>query len=302
MRRMEFWKNRAYYLMILPALLVYFAFAYLPLPGVIVAFKDYNFQDGIFKSPFIGFKNFEFFFKSEYALRTTLNTLWINSNNIFWGTILAVTFAIMLNEVRILVLKKAYQNLMFIPYFLSTIVIARFVYMMFSPDLGLVNQILNSLGLHRVMWDVNPAYWVKILVGVNLWKYTGYNVIIYLAVIMGIDDGLYEASALDGAGRMKQLRYITLPMLVPTIIILTLLSIGRIFFGDFQLIYSIIGEKGQLYPTTDVIETYVFRAVKNSADFSMAGAVGLYQSIVGFILVFGSNTLVKFYNKDYSLF
>lgn len=302
MKKMELWKNREYYIMIIPAFIVFFLFSYLPLPGIIIAFKDFNFQDGIFGSPFVGLKNFTFFFKSEYAWRTTFNTLWINLNNIVWGTIIAVAFAIMLNEIKNAFLKKTYQNLMFIPYFLSTIVIAKFVNLLFSSDLGLVNQTLNFIGHANIQWYIQPRYWVKILVGVNIWKGTGYAVIIYLSVIMGIDEGLYEAAGLDGAGRWKQIRYITIPMLIPTIIILTLLSIGRIFFGDFQLIYSIIGENGALLPKTDIIETYVFRAVKNSAEFSMAGAIGLYQSLLGFMMIFGSNFLVKLYNKDYSLF
>lgn len=300
---MEVWKNRQYYLMIIPACLVFFLFAYLPLPGIIIAFKDYNFQDGIFGSPFVGFKNFLYFFKSSEAFVTTFNTLWINFNYIFWGTLLALIVAIMLNEVRQNLLKKLYQNVIFLPYFLSAIIAARFVYMIFATDSGLMNHFLQTLGGEPVQWYMDPKYWVKILTGLNVWKNTGYAAIIYLAVIAGIDEQLYESASLDGATRWQKIRYIMVPFLIPTIIILTLLSIGRMFFGDFQTIYAILGDlNGQLYPTTDIIETYVFRAVKMNAEFSMAAAVGLYQSIMGFILVFGSNYLVKRFNKDYSLF
>lgn len=303
LKKLEFWKNHQYYLMIFPAFLIFFLFSYLPLPGIIIAFKEYNFKDGIFGSKFIGLKNFLFYFKSSDALNTTINTLWINFNYILWGTIISVILALMLNEIGKAFVKKIYQNLMFLPYFLSVIIVAKFVYMFLKTDGGLINQILHSLQIEPVQWYMHAEYWVKILVGLNIWRFAGYNVIIYLAVIASIEYDLFEASALDGATRWRQIIYIIIPYLIPTIIILTLLSIGRIFFGDFQMIYSIIGEKnGQLYPTIDIIETYVFRAVKMNAEFSMASAVGLYQSIVGFVLVFGSNLLVKRYNKDYSLF
>lgn len=288
--------------MALPAVLIFFLFSYLPVPGMIIAFKNYNFKDGIFGSPFIGLKNFEFFFKSEYAFRTTFNTLWINFNSILWGTIIAVFFAIILNEINNRYAKKIYQNLMFLPYFLSAIIIGKFVSMIFSDDMGLMNQLLGILGMSSVDWNMHAEYWVKIIVGVNIWKGTGYAVIIYLSTIAGIDNEIYESAELDGATSIKKIRYITIPFLIPTIITLTLLSIGRIFFGDFQTIYAIIGENGTLLPTTDIIETYVFRSVKTSAEFGMSGAIGLYQSIVGFVMILGSNLLVRAYNKDYTLF
>ena len=211
-------------------------------------------------------------------------------------------FAIMLNEMRNMHLKKLYQNLMFIPYFLSVIILSRIVGMIFNNEIGFANRLIEFLGGDPISWTTEAKHWVKIIVGTNIWKGVGYGVIIYLSTIVGIDKGIYESSYLDGANRLQMIRYITLPLLVPVIIILTLLSIGRIFFGDFQTIYAIVGNNGALLETTDIIETYVFRAVKNSAEFSMAGAVGMYQSVVGFIVILGSNTLVKLYNKDYSLF
>lgn len=302
LRKAELWKNRAYYLMALPAIILFFLFAYLPMPGIIIAFKDYNFVDGIFGSPWAGLKNFQFFFKSIYAGRTTFNTIWINLNNLVWGTTVAVAFAIMLNEIRHRTLKRVYQNVMFLPFFLSAIVVGKFVSMMFSDKLGLVNQFLDLIGASSIPWYSSPEYWVKIIVGTNIWKGTGYSVIVYLATITGIDDELYTAAQLDGASRLQCIRYITLPLLVPTVIILTLLAIGRMVYGDFGTIYAMVGDTGKLMPTTDIIETYVFRAVRTSAEFSTAAAVGLYQSVVGFILVAGSNLAVRLYNKDYSLF
>lgn len=298
----EIWKNKSYYLMMLPAALIFSLFTYLPMPGIIIAFKNYNYQDGIFGSPFVGLNNFKFFFKSSYALRTTLNTVWINFNNILWGTIVAVVFALILNEIREKKAVRVYQNLMFLPYFFSAIVVGKLVGMMFSDQYGVVNQVLKSFHFHDIQWYETAKYWVKILVGTSIWKGTGYSVIIYLSTITGIDEELFEASSLDGASRWQQIRYVLVPLLIPTIVILTLLNIGRIFFGDFGLIYSVVGDNGLLMPKTDVIETFVFRSVRQSAEFSMSAAVGLYQSIVGFILVFVSNMLAKLYDEDYSLF
>ncbi len=306
MFKRELWKNRYYYLLALPAIALYFIFSYAPMPGIIIAFKNYNFRDGIFGSPWYGFKNFEFYFKSDDFLRTTINTLWINFNNILWETVLAVIFAIFINEVRKTFYKRAFQILMFLPYFFSSIIVAKFVNLLFNIDYGIINHGLAALGTAPVQWYLDPQYWVKILVGTHLWKHVGYSVIIYLATITGIDSELFEASSIDGASRLRQIRHILLPNLIPAIITLSLLSIGRIFFGNFQLIYAITENNGALIPTTDVIETYIYRSVNGSgggaSNFGLLGAVGLYQSVVGFILVFGSNLAVKKYEKDYSLF
>ena len=286
-----------------PALIIYFLFSYAPMYGILIAFKKYNFKDGIFGSPWNGFNNFLFYFKTDDFYRTTFNTLWINFNNILWEAVLAVLFAIFLNEIRNRFIKKSFQILMFLPYFFSAIILGKFVTLLFSIDYGLVNQVLKAFDGQPVDWYLQPQYWVKILVGAHLWKHTGYSVIIYIASITGIDSELFEASAIDGATRFQQIRRILLPHLIPVVITLMLLSIGRIFFGNFDLIYSITSSNGALIPTTDVIETYIYRCVASGLqDFGMLGAVGLYQSIVGFILVFGSNLAVKRYNSDYSLF
>ena len=298
----EIWKNKLYYLIALPGILYFVIFAYLPMPGIIIAFKDYNYLDGIFGSKWVGFKNFEFFFKSEYAWKTTFNALFINGNYIVFGTVTAILFSLMLNEIRQVVFKKLYQNLMFLPYFISTVVVAQFVYIILSDEYGLLNIFLKAFGLDAVQWYQNASYWVPILVIINIWKTTGYSVIIYLATIAGIDEGMYEAAYLDGATRFQKIWYITLPCLIPTVIILTLLAIGRVFYGDFGTIYPLIGENGQLFATTEVIDTYVFRAVSRMNELCMPAAVGLYQSVCGFILVLGSNLLVKRINNERSLF
>jgi len=304
LKKSELWKHKSLYLMILPAAAVFFCFSYLPLPGSIVAFKNYNFRDGIFGSPWVGMKNFMFYFTSGYIWRTTRNTLWINFNSMVFGTILAVSFAIFLNEVKRKSFRKMYQNIMFLPYFLSMIVVAEFVKILFSDKYGLVNNTLTALGVNPVDWYISPQYWVRIIVSTELWQSTGYTVVIYLAAITGIDHELFEASALDGANRLQEILFIMLPMLAPTIITLVLLKVGRIFFGNFQLIYAIVRDvHGVLYETTDVIDTYVFRTMRDQyVNFPVATAAGLYQSLMGFIFVFGANTLVRKYDKSYALF
>ena len=289
--------------MILPAAIVFFCFSYLPLPGSILAFKDYNFRDGILGSRWVWFDNFKFYFTSGYLWSTTMNTLLINSLTILFGNVIAVAFAIMLNEIKNKFAKKLYQNLMFLPYFLSVIVVAQFLQILFSNKFGLINGILSQLGLEPVDWYISPQYWVQIVVGASIWKTTGYTVIIYLATITGIDGGLFEASALDGAKRWQEIFYIMIPMLMPTIVMLVLLDIGTIFFGNFQLIYAIVqNQHGALYKSIDVIDTYVFRALRDNANFSVSSAAGLYQSVMGFIVVCASNALVKRYNDGYALF
>ncbi|MGU3470114.1 ABC transporter permease [Paenibacillus sp. D51F] len=298
----EMKRNYPYYLMMLPAAIILFLFSYLPLPGIIIAFQDFNFMDK-FRSPFVGFDNFMFYFTSIYAFRTTFNTIFINLNYIFWTTLVSVLIAILLNELRLKIASKIYQNLMFLPYFISAVVIGKLVTQIaFSDKNGIANQILGLFGQDPIQWSQNPAPWAWIIIGAHVWQAAGYSTIVYLASITGIDDHLFEAASLDGANRWQQIRLILLPMLTPAIIIMTLLSIGGILRGDFGTIYAIIGDNGLLFERTDVIDTYVFRAVKQAADFGTTAAVGLYQSVVGFILVFGSNALVRRYNKDNALF
>ncbi len=298
----EMRRNWPYYLMMAPAALVLFIFSYLPLPGLVIAFMDFNYVDK-FSSPWVGLANFKFYFTSSYAFQTTFNTLFININYLVWTTLFSVLFSILLNELRSKFAKKIYQNAMFLPYFFSSVIIGKLITtILFSDSYGLVNQIITALGGEAILWSQTPNPWAWIIIGTHLWQVAGYNSIVYLASITGIDDQLYEAASLDGATRWQQLWRITLPLLLPTIITMSLLSIGNMLRGDFATIYSIIGDNGLLYKYTDVIDTYVFRAIKSAADFGPTAAVGLYQSVVGFILVWGSNSLVKLYDKDYALF
>jgi putative aldouronate transport system permease protein len=303
--RNEFIRNRYLYLLALPALAIYVIISYGPLPGIIIAFKQYNFKDGVWGSPWAGLANFIFYFATDDFKRTTFNTFWINFNEWFFETLVAVLFAIFINEIRRKFFRSAYQFFVFLPYFFSPVIVARLVYLLFNIDYGIVNQTLHALGASTVQWYFEPQHWVKIIVGADVWKYAGYSVIIYLATIVNIDSEMFEASAIDGANRFQQIRHILMPNLVPTIIMLGLLSVGRFFFGDFQLIYAITYNNGQLIPTTDVIETFIYRAIKGAqvgGDFGVMGAVGLYQSVVGMVLVLGTNALVRRIDRESALF
>ncbi|UKS28303.1 ABC transporter permease subunit [Paenibacillus sp. HWE-109] len=299
----ELWTNRPYYLMALPGLLILFAFSYLPYPGIIIAFKNFNPIKGIFGSPWSGLDNFRFFLSNGDFLRITFNTFWINFNQILWGTILAVVFAVLLNEIKNNGMKKWFQSILFLPYFFSFVIVGKLVLLIFKNENGLANEWIEIFHGVPIDWYTSPQYWVKIIASASIWKNVGYSVIIYLAVITSIDEEMMEAASLDGASRVQKIQFILLPNLVPTVIILTLLSIGRIFFGDFALIYAIVENNGLLFSTTDVIDTYIYRALINGGqEYGMITAIGICQSILGFLVVVGSNWAVKRYDKDYSLF
>lgn len=298
----EIKKNRYIYLLAIPGILYFLIFNYLPMFGIIIAFKEYQIDKGIIGSQWNGLKNFVFFFTSGHAWRVTRNTILLNMMFIATITFCQVTVSIMLNEVKNKLFKRVSQSIMFLPFFMSWIVVSVIVMGLLESDTGTVNSLLSGLGLEQVSWYSRPELWPAILAVLNIWKWTGYGVVIFLATISGIDNEYYEAATIDGANKFQQIIHITLPLLVPTIMILTLLSIGRIFFGDFGMIYGLIGDNAMLFPTTDVIDTYVYRALRQMSDFGMAGAVGLYQSVMGFILVFASNQLARRYKSDGALF
>jgi len=287
-----------FYLMILPGVLFFFVFSYLPMLGVIIAFKEYNFSDGILGSPWAGLSNFEFFFTSPDLFRVTYNTLFLNVLFIGFGTLFAISVAILLNEIRSRKGARIFQTAIFFPYFISWIVVSLILGTFLATDKGIINNLLADLGLNRIEFMNSPELWPLILVVVYLWKTTGYGVIIYLAAITGINPEYYEAARIDGASRFQQIYHILLPQLVPTILILVILAVGRIFHGDFGMIYALVGDNGQLYPTTDVIDTYVFRSMRTLGDMGMTSAVGLYQSLMGFIMVVLTNWFSRKLNDD----
>lgn len=295
-------KYRVLLLMLLPAVLYTLLFSYLPMVGTLMAFKDYNYADGIFHSPWCGFRNFKFFFSSGQALKITLNTLGYNLLFIAVGTVLQVTVAILLSELKGNWFKKTAQSMMFLPYFISWVIVSVIAYNLLSYDSGMINSFLSKCGMEKISFYEDARFWPAILAFFNVWKGVGYGSVMYLAAIMGIDTSMYEAAEIDGANVFQRIIRITLPCLAPTLITLFLLSLGGIFRGNFDMFYNLIGNNGILYDATDVIDTFTFRALISSNDFGMASASGLYQSAFCFLTVVAVNKLVKKYNDNYALF
>lgn len=293
-------KNRGLTALTLPAVIVMFMMCYLPMFGIIIAFKDYDYSLGILHSHWNGFKNFEFFFKSSDAWRITRNTLLYNSAYIIAGTSISVAFAICMNELSKRWI-KVYQTIMFIPYFISWIVVGYLMMSFFDTQYGLVNKIISNFGGTPIGWYNTKVYWPFILIFMNLWKYVGYNTIIYYATIIGIDPSFYEAAKLDGAGGMQMIKYITLPMLKKMIIILFILSLGNIFRGDFGLHYFGTNNAGALYSVTDIIDTYAFRALREMGDIPMASAVSAFQSVIGCITILAANKIIRKIDEESAL-
>ncbi|WP_227872358.1 ABC transporter permease [Paenibacillus albus] len=290
-------------LMCLPAIIFFLIFAYLPMPGLYLAFIKYNYTDGIFHSKFIGMENFRFLVMTGDLWRLTFNTIAYNLGFIIFGNLLQIFVAILLNELRKKWFKKVSQTLMFLPFFISFVIIGLIAYNILSYDYGILNNILKSLGADPVKTYSNGHIWPFIILITYLWQSTGYGSIVYFAAIMGLDSEVVEASEIDGANALQRIRYIVLPWLKPTFIILLLFSLGGVLRGNFGLFYNLVGANNTaLYATTDIIETYVFRSLMNNFNFSMGSAVSLYQSVFGFIVVLSANWLVKKASPDNSLF
>lgn len=291
------------YLMMLPGTVYLIINNYIPMGGLILAFKRFNYSLGILKSPFSGLSNFTYLFMGSDAWNIAKNTIGYNLVFIILGTVLAITVAILLNDIGNVKTKKTYQTLILIPYLISIVIVSYIVYAFLSQDSGFVNNtILKALGKEPISWYTSPGYWPFILIFVYLWKSFGYNSIIYFATIIGIDSSLYEAAVMDGATKQKQIWYITLPSLKPTIITLVLLSVGRIFYSDFGLFYQVPMNSGPLLNATSTIDTYVYRALLTLNDVGRSSAAGFMQSILGFIVVFSANLFVNKIDKENALF
>ncbi|KIL40740.1 sugar ABC transporter permease [Gordoniibacillus kamchatkensis] len=301
----DFRKQKYLFILLLPGTLYLLVNNYLPMIGTIIAFKKVNYVKGIFGSPWVGFDNFKFLFTTTDAYVITRNTVLYNLVFIALGLLFAVAFAVLLNEIRIRFVAKFFQSALFFPHFLSFVVVGYLVYSLLSIENGFVNKhLLSVLGKDPINWYNEPNYWPFILTSVHLWKSVGYGTVIYLAAIVGVDASYYEAALIDGASKWKQFTNVTLPSLVPIITILTLMSIGHIFYADFGLFYQVPLNSGMLYPTTLVIDTYVYNILTSPlhGDLGMATAAGLYQSLVGFVLVLLSNGLIRKINKENALF
>ena len=291
------------YLMALPGILYLLINNYLPMTGLVVAFKEFNYRDGIWGSPWNGVNNFKYLFSTSTSLIITRNTLLYNLAFIVLNTLVALTIAILLNEIRKGIHIKFFQTVILLPYLLSIIIVGYLVYALLGNDLGFVNtQILTKLGMNTIEWYSQPKYWPFILLFVNTLKNFGFLAIIYYASVISIGKDYYEAAELDGAGKMKQIWYITLPFLKPTIIMMVLLAVGKVFYSDFGLFYQVPQNSGALFSVTNTIDTYVYRSLIQLGDVGMASAAGVYQSIVGFILVFLTNLLVRKISPSNALF
>lgn len=296
----HFWKNRELFLLSLPGIVYKLIFAYLPMIGLVIAFKNYRYDKGIFGSDWAGLKNFKYLFTGDAAWRITRNTVLYNAGYIILTTCVALLFAILLNELKAKY-TKFYQTSLFLPHFLSWVLVGYIAYAFFNHSDGFLNRLLESFGMNPVAWYQNTAPWPFILVIFHLWKAVGFSTLIYFAGIIGINSEYYEAARIDGATKTQMAFSITIPLLAPLVIIMLILSIGSMFRGDFGLHYFIPNNSGFIFGTTDVIDTYVYRSLRELGNVGMSAATGFYQSVVGLILVLAANGIVKKINPDHSL-
>ena len=295
-------RNKVLLLMCLPAIVFFIVFSYGPLPGVWIAFTNFNYRDGIFGSEFVGMRNFEFLIQSGQLWQLTRNTLLYNLAFIVLGNMLQIALAIMLNEIRSKYFKKISQAVMFLPYFISVVLVGVIAFNLLNFDTGAVNALIEQTGGDPIKIYSTAGLWPIIIILFQLWQSTGYGSIVYFAAIMSIDNSLFEAAAIDGASAWQRIRYIILPSLKPTFIILLLFSLGGIMHGNFGLFWNLVGNNAALFSTTDIIETSVYRMILSQNNFTSSTAVGLYQSLFGFALVMLANWIVRRINEDYALF
>lgn len=298
----EFKKNYLLFIMLLPAVIYFIIFHYLPMTGIILAFKRYQYAKGIFGSPWVYFANFKFLFISGTIWRITVNTVLYNLAFLTVNIFLQVTMAILISELSMKWYRKLSQTFLFLPYFVSYVLLGAFVYNLFNFEFGAFNNILNWFGIPKVNMYGTPGAWKYILLVFYQWKGIGYGTVIYLATITGMSTEYYEAARIDGANKWQEITKITIPLLKPTIIIIVLFAIGNIMRGQFELFYQIVGDNGQLHPATDIIDTYVFRMLTRTFDIGMGAAVGVYQSVFGLITILTVNWLVKRSHEEYALF
>lgn len=289
-------------LMCVPAIIYFIVFAYAPMPGAWIAFTNFNYRDGIFGSPFVGMRNFEFLIRSGQLWLLTRNTVLYNLAFIVIGNILQIALAVMLNEIRSKYFKKVSQAIMFLPYFISVVLVGVIAFNLLNYDTGAVNAIITAAGGDPIRIYSSAGLWPFIIILAHIWQSTGYGSIVYFAAIMGIDNSMFEAAAIDGASAWQRIRYIILPSLKPTFVILLLFSLGGIMRGNFGLFWNLVGNNAALFGTTDIIETSVYRMIMSQNNFTSSTAVGLYQSLFGFALIMFVNWVVRRINPDYALF
>lgn len=295
-------KHWILFLMLLPAVLYVVIFSYVPMTGIVLAFKNYQYRGGIYFSPWNGLDNFKFLMVAGKLGQVTRNTLLYNIAFLLLGVVFEMGSAILINELASKKFKKIAQTLMFLPYFISWVVVSAIVYNVFNYERGVVTHIFSAMGIAPFDLYNTPTAWPFVLIFLKLWKQTGYGSVVYLAAITGLDQEMFEAATIDGANAWQKVRYVTIPSLLPTMMILLLLGIGNIFRGDFGLFYQTVKTSALLQPMTDVIDTYVFRMLINNGDVGMSAAAGLYQSVLCFITISVCNFLVKKVQPDYALY
>ena len=301
-KRARLLSNLSLFAMALPGLAMLFVFNYMPMFGLVIAFKDYRFARGIFGSDWVGFRNFRFIFGVGMGWRIVGNTVFYNLIFVFSGLGGALLLALLVNEIHQHRLSRVYQAMAFLPHFVGWVVVGIFANLFLRTDGGLVNKTLITLGIEKVNFYRSSQYWPFIMAIVNLWKGIGFGSITYLTGILGISDEYYEAAQIDGANRWQQMWFITLPLLLPLIITVTLLQLGGIFRGNLEMFQQMVGNNPLLYPTTDIIDTFVFRSLLNLGNLGMSGAASLFQSVVGLVMIMATNCLVRWLREEQALY
>lgn len=301
----EIKKHAFLYGMTLPGVILVLIFSYVPMLGLVIAFQNFNVRDGIFGSEFCGLNNFKFFFNNSIwpgLSKATINTLWLNIVFIIATTFVSIVLAVVFSEIQSKKYRKITQTLSLLPYFISWTIVSLFLNSaLISTDNGILTDILESMGI-QINFYQEAWVWPIMMTILRIWQASGYGAIVYLATIMGIDPGIMEAAEIDGATKWQKIRYVTLPILRPTIILMTLFNIGRIFYGDFGMFYALVGDNSMLYSTVDVIDTYTYRAMRVLNEYGLSTAIGMLQSVLGFIMVVGANKLARKFEPDSAIF
>lgn len=297
----EMRQNGFLYLLTLPGIIFFLVFSYTPMLGLVMAFQDYSMRKGVFGSSFNGVNNFKFLFQTGDIWRVTGNTLFLNVLFIFFTTLMSVFLAILFSEVKNRKFKRITQTISILPNFVSWTVIALFLDAFIDPTTGMVAKSLAAAGA-PVDFYANASIWPGLLVFLKIWQGAGYGAIVYIATIVGIDPQIYEAADIDGATRLQKIFRITLPILKPTIILMSLFSVGRIFYGDFGMIYALVGDNSLLFSTTDVIDTYVYRMMRMLRNYGMSSATGMFQSVLGFVFIITVNWIARKLDPESALF
>ncbi|NLX82206.1 MAG: sugar ABC transporter permease [Clostridiales bacterium] len=295
-------ENISLFLMTLPGVILFLCFAYLPMAGIVLAFKSFKPRLGIFGSTWVGLKNFEFMIRNATFWLTVRNTLFYNVIFLIIGILGPLAFALAVNEVRPKRVARVYQTLTIMPHFVSYVVVSVIVFAILSADSGIMGNYMKSQGLAPIVFYSEPGYWPWILSIVYLWKHIGYSSIIYLGTITGISDEFFEAAVIDGASKWQQIVHITLPFLKPMVVVLAIIRVGAMFSSNFDLFYQVPMNSGQLYPVTNTINVFTYNTLRNSNNVSLSAAVGFVQSVAGFLLVVGTNRVIRAIDPDLAMF